>query len=98
MQAIQSLYTTLNSPPEVNKQNVYRGFWRIGIWEEESAIVEFGFPGPRFCRFNNMKWVELKKCIQTAELDEIVFVPTNSIQCKIVQRLLDLGYVVPDYF
>jgi glycosyltransferase involved in cell wall biosynthesis len=96
MQAIQSLYTTFGSPPQVIKNNVYRGFWRVGLYEDELAVVEFGFPGPRFCRFDRKNWEELKGCAQYRELGEIVFLPENLTQCKIIQKLVDLGYVVPD--
>jgi len=98
MQAIQSLYTTIPLPPEAEKNKVYRGFWRIGLWAEENAIVEFGFPGPRVFRLSPNEFSILKNCGFSTNLEEIAFQPKTVPQLILIQKLIDLGYVVPDEF
>ncbi|WP_366186483.1 glycosyltransferase [Flavobacterium ovatum] len=92
--AIQGLYTTYSSPQEIVKGNGYRGFWRIKLWEEEKAIVEFGFPGPRIKRYNETNWMYLRKSVNT--MDDPIFYPNNQKNIELVQELVQLGYLVPD--
>jgi len=98
MQAIQSIYTTYPTPPIVQKNKIYRGFWRISLWEQEGAVVEFGFPGPRIVRFNKNEFEALKNCYQNVGSDDGIFTPKNEKQKILIQKLIDLGYVVPDVF
>ncbi len=96
MQAIQGLYTTFPTPPRAEKNMVYRGFWRIALWQEERALVEFGFPGPRICRFQADEWRSLVSCVKLNGSVEPFLHPSTVDQLKPVQRLIDLGFVVPD--
>jgi glycosyltransferase involved in cell wall biosynthesis len=98
MQAIQSLYTSLPLPPEAEKNKIYRGFWRIGLWAEENAIVEFGFPGPRVFRLSPNDFLNLKECGFQTNLGEVAFLPKKASQLILIQKLIDLGYLVPDEF
>ena len=96
MQAIQALYTTCNSPPSVIKGKCYRGFWRIALWSEEKALVEFGFPGPRVMRYNQKQWASLLESVATLSNGEVEFYPKNTNTIEIIQKLVDFGYLVPD--
>ncbi|WP_271424762.1 glycosyltransferase [Aequorivita sinensis] len=96
MQAVQSIYTTIPLPPKVQIDNYYRGFWRIALWKEELAIVEFGFPGPRIKRYNKKDWDELLASSELENNSEVVFMPKNNIQIELLQNLVELGYLVPD--
>ncbi len=96
LKAIQGIYTTYPIPPRVEKDKCYRGFWRIAIWKEEKAIVEFGFPGPRIKRYNKTDWEFLIQSIKIIENTEPVFYPSDSKSIDLVKDLLELGYVVPD--
>lgn len=98
MQAIQSLYTSIPLPPEAELNMIYRGFWRISLWPEENALVEFGFPGPRVIRFNHQEFPDLQECRFPNNLGEVIFQPKNPSQLILIQKLIDLGYVVPDKF
>ncbi len=96
MQAIQSLYTTHNSPPIVRDGCCYRGFWRISLWKAEQAIVEFGFPGPRIKRFDSKQWDILTGSALVGKAGEVEFYPKGEAAKEILQHLVDLGYLVPD--
>lgn len=98
MQAIQSLYTSIALPPEAELHMSYSGFWRIALWPKENALVEFGFPGPRVIRFRHSEFLDLQECGLLSNLGEVIFQPKNSTQLILVQKLIDLGYVVPDKF
>lgn len=94
--AIQAIYTTYSAPPKVKKGKVYRGFWRIGLWEDEKAIVEFGFPGPRLKRYNSHDWNEIMLNVKLNNLNEPIFIPESYKCIEIVNELILLGYLVPD--
>lgn len=96
MQAIQGLYTTYARPPETVIGAHYRGFWRVGLWAEERALVEFGFPGMRAYRFGTADWRSLCSTASPEAGGEPVFKPTTPQQCRMLQPLIDLGYLVPD--
>lgn len=96
LKSIQSLYTTLPSSPPVMKGRVYRGFWRVSIWEEENAIVEFGFPGPRIKRFNKYDFEVLRSCVTKITKKEIEFKPNCNHSIRLIELLVELGYLVPD--
>jgi glycosyltransferase involved in cell wall biosynthesis len=98
LKAIQSFYTTLYQAPGVIQNRVYRGFWRIALWPEERALVEFGFPGPRVKRFDKKDWEALASSLGYAEMGEVVFSPVNEKAIPVIQELLELGYIVPDMF
>jgi glycosyltransferase involved in cell wall biosynthesis len=93
--AIQSLYTTFSKVPTSRVKNIYRGFWRIAIWNEEKAIVEFGFPGPRIKRYYENDWNLILNMIRF-ENNEITFYTSDKKAIPIIQELLYLGYLVPD--
>ena len=94
--AIQSIYTTIPQIPKAIKRKAYRGFWRIGIWEQEKAIVEFGFPGPRIKRFNDQEFTELMSIMQLLNRKEPVFYPSSPLSLALVEQLMELGFLVPD--
>ncbi len=96
MQAIQALYTNYKTPPSVEKNKCYRGFWRIDLWAQEKAIVEFGFPGPRIMRFNSQEWKTMSEICVNGKNNEIEFYPKDNSAIKTIQKLVDFGYLVPD--
>lgn len=95
--AIQSFYTTLPTSPIVKTNQHYRGFWRISLMHQERALVEFGFPGPRIKRFNATDWSLLIASLRIAEHNEIVFIPNRNNQTSVIQELVELGFLIPDY-
>jgi glycosyltransferase involved in cell wall biosynthesis len=98
LKAIQEIYTTLPEVPKAKKNITYRGFWRIGLWVEENAIVEFGFPGPRVFRLSPNEFWNLKECGFQTHLGEVAFLPKKASQLILIQKLIDLGCIVPDEF
>ena len=96
--AIQALYTTFDETPKVVQNNCYRGFWRVAIWKEEKALVEFGFPGPRVKRFNQKEWETLTACAVQENKEEVVFNPTSELEIELITTLVQLGYLIPDIF
>lgn len=96
LKAIQGIYTTLPIPPKVKKGDIYRGFWRVALWSEEKAIVEFGFPGPRIKRYKESDWIILLKTSTLQNLNEVVFMAKNGTEMLLIQDLVELGYLVPD--
>jgi hypothetical protein len=96
-QAIHGFYTTIDKAPVVEVGSRLRGFFRMGMWQEERAIVEFGFPGPRMKRYDRRSWGLLVSCITTGwKTGMMMMTPRNRAQVTIAQELVDLGYLVPD--
>ena len=98
LKAIQSIYTTYPDVPKAEINMNYRGFWRVSIFEQENAVVEFGFPGPRILRFNENEFCLLKSCTNYHSQNDVIFQPQKKEQLELIQKLIDLGYVVPDEF
>jgi len=98
LKAIQGIYTTYPVAPKAITGSTYRGFWRIAIWKEEKAVVEFGFPGPRIKRYSSAEWDLLMQCIKLGDNGEPVFYPDNLKALELVDELILLGYLVPDKF
>lgn len=96
LKSIQSLYTSFPSTPTVQRGEIYRGFWRIHVWEEESAVVEFGFPGPRVKKFDENDFELLKGCENRIDENNTELIPNCNESVKLIQLLLNLGYIVPD--
>jgi glycosyltransferase involved in cell wall biosynthesis len=96
LRAIQSLYTTVPNEPPIQLGQTYAGFWRIALFPAENALVEFGFPGPRMVRFSPQEWALLIASTHFDPFQEPVFVPTEPKAYDIVQRLVHLGYLVPE--
>jgi hypothetical protein len=96
IQAIQGIYTTAHEAPKVAAGARLRGFFRVALWNDERAIVEFGFPGPRFKRYESGNWRELTASLIQDETDDLVFCPRNGDQIRLSQELVELGYLVPD--
>ena len=71
------------------------GFWRVALWGAERALVEFGFPGPRRLRFNEGDWAVVAAASTAISGGEIEFRVQDTEFCKILQRAVDLGYLVP---
>ena len=94
--AIQSIYTTWPVPPKVCTGDLLRGFWRVSLWAEERAIVEFGFPGPRLLRYSNKNWEAITSSVSIGPHGDFMFRPVSAISTEALQRAVDLGYLVPD--
>ena len=94
--AIQSFYTTWASPPRLKIGVELHGFWRIGLLDYERAIIEFGFPGPRLLRFTETEWQAVCSSVQIFALGEIHFKIRDETSIKVLQRAVDLGYLVPN--
>lgn len=93
---VQGIYSALNMPPKVEKYTKWRGFFRLSIWEKETSLVEWGFPGPRVMRYSGKIWGFLRKCIYLTGAGDYIITPTNKNQIFQVQQLVDLGYLVSD--
>lgn len=93
--AIQGLYTTYPEPPGLRPGVRLHGFWRVALWPGERALVEFGFPGPRMLRFNEADWSHVVAAAKVLADGEIEFVLKDEESCRILQRGIDLGYLVP---
>jgi hypothetical protein len=88
----------MSAPPKVESNSKWQGFFRIGFWDREMALVELGYPGPRIRRYSEKSWNSLIKCVSQFKPDEYLVVPKDKKQIAIVQELVDLGYLVPkDY-
>lgn len=98
LKAIQSIYTTYPNIPQAKKNSTYRGFWRLSLLESENAVIEFGFPGPRVLRFNQTEFELLKSCTTFLSNNDILFKPKDDKQLIVIQKILELGYLVPDDF
>ena len=98
LKAIQGIYTTYAVAPKAIVGSTYRGFWRIAIWNEEKAVVEFGFPGPRIKRYPTAEWDLLTQSIKLGDNGEPVFYTDNLKALELVDELIELGYLVPDRF
>jgi hypothetical protein len=90
------MYTTHNKAPLVKPNERLRGFFRVGAWKEERAIIEFGFPGPRIKRYNIKDWQLLRSCIFSDKTNDITVSPRTVEQVRLVQELVELGYLVND--
>jgi glycosyltransferase involved in cell wall biosynthesis len=96
IQAIQGLYTTFPEAPGVASGTRYRGFFRVALWPEERAVVEFGFPGPRLRRYEPGPWREIAAAAARDETGDTVFVPGDANQVRLIRELVELGYLVSD--
>ena len=94
--AIQGLYTTYPNTPKLRPGYRLHGFWRVRLWEEEKALVEFGFPGPRILRFEKDDWGLVKAASSKLAKDETSFHPRDEKTCAALQLAVDMGYLVPD--
>ena len=96
LHAIQSIYTTWPVPPRVCAGVLLRGFWRVSLWPEERAIVEFGFPGPRLLRHDQESWEAIISSASIGPLGDVELRPVSTRSIEVLQRAVDLGYLVPD--
>lgn len=94
---IYGLYSAENMPPKVVSQTSWRGFFRVAPWKEEQCLVEFGFPGPRLKRYQDKAWETLMACARDAGQNDYVFLPEGLQQVRLVQKLVNYGYLVPDF-
>jgi glycosyltransferase involved in cell wall biosynthesis len=97
-QAVQGFYTTIDRTPKVKKGQRFRGFFRLAAWKEEQALVEFGFPGPRIKRYRNQEWQALISCLKLEKPAEVTFAPRKKEEIALAQELVDLGYLVSDFY
>lgn len=97
MHGIQAMYTTWPVPPEIRIGDTLRGFWRVSLWPQERALVEFGFPGPRLLRFPPEDWDLVMRSCPTPSVDDAEFRPESPEQARLLQRAVDFGYLVPDH-
>jgi hypothetical protein len=95
-QAVQGFYTTFDKAPTVQPGDTLRGFFRVAAWQEEQAIVEVGFPGPRVKHYSDKDWRTLAACLQNDKPGDLVWRPRSLDQIRLAQELVDLGYLVPD--
>ena len=96
LSTIQGFYTTVDKPPLIEAGSVLRGFSRLALWQEEKALVELGFPGPRVKRYGDKDWHDLLACIEIQPDQEIILCPRTVDQLRLVRELVELGYLVPD--
>jgi hypothetical protein len=95
LSTIQGFYTTTDKPPCIKAGDHLRGFFRLALWQEEKALVELGFPGPRCKRYRNEDWRDLTAGANT-DGNDMVFCPHNQNSVRLAQELVDLGYLVLD--
>jgi hypothetical protein len=96
LRAIQGFHTTFSRAPRIDRSSVTRGFWRVALWREERALVEFGFPGPRIKRFSEREWKLLANATLSNPLYEPAFQSVSNESVELLQELVELGYLVPD--
>ncbi len=94
--AIQALYTTRPAAPVLKPGVRLHGFWRVAPWEQERALVEFGFPGPRFLRFSEHDWRILLASAVPMGAGDFAFEIREAAAAEVFQRTVELGYLVPD--
>lgn len=94
--AIQSLYTTLPTAPVLKPGLRLHGFWRVAPWEQERALVEFGFPGPRLLRFSEDDWQKVVAGAVPTSVGDFAFEVKDTGAVEVFQRAVELGYLVPD--
>lgn len=90
------MYTTWPLPPRVRAGVLLRGFWRVSLWTEERAIVEFGFPGPRLLRHDHEAWEGIISSAAIVPLGDVEFRPVSTSSAEVLQRAVDLGCLIPD--
>jgi hypothetical protein len=95
LQAIQGLYTTWPHPPRLRPGVHLHGFWRVGLWRDERALVEFGFPGPRVFRFTATDWKVVQAAARPFGKGDYAFDISNTAAAEALQPAVDLGYLVP---
>jgi glycosyltransferase involved in cell wall biosynthesis len=93
---IQALYTTWPCAPRLKPGIRLHGFWRVTPWQQERALVEFGFPGPRILRFTESDWRIVVAGTIRHKAGNFSFEITNTSAVKVFQHAVDLGYLVPD--
>jgi len=93
---VQGIYSAKTTPPIVERDTKWRGFFRIAMWEKERALVEFGFPGPRIKHYPEKLWNSLKRCCRLTESGDYIITPLDRLGISLVQELVDLGYLVSD--
>lgn len=100
LQAVQAMHTTFQHTPPIDMSMRLRGFWRVALWEQEQAIVEFGFPGPRIKRYSEAAWRILRSSasLRQGMASELEFRSSNTESTRLLQELVELGYIVPDEF
>lgn len=89
-------YTTYSETIKAEIGYSYRGFWRVKLWYSEKALIEFGFPGLRIKKFTSEEFSTIKEMSKTFGNDETVFYPSNYKQLKLIQQLIDIGFLVAD--
>lgn len=94
--AIQALYTTWPAAPTLRPRVRLHGFWRVVPWEEERALVEFGFPGPRFLRFSESDWRIVAAAGIPLGAGDFAFEIRDAIAATVFQRAVEFGYLVPE--
>jgi hypothetical protein len=94
--AIQGMYTTWPSPPRLRSGARLHGFWRVALWDQERALVEFGFPGPRVLRFSETAWRLVCGSARQGVRGEVAFEVRDSEDAGVLQKAVDFGILVPD--
>jgi glycosyltransferase involved in cell wall biosynthesis len=94
---IYGLYSAANMPPKVSAETAWRGFFRVAPWKEEQGLFEFGFPGPRVKRYQHRAWETLMACGRDIGGNDYLFLPESLPQVRLVQELVNYGYLVPDF-
>ncbi|MBN1794902.1 MAG: glycosyltransferase family 4 protein [Candidatus Omnitrophica bacterium] len=94
---VQGLYSSATAPPVAAKDSKWRGFFRIGLWEKERAVVEFSFPAWRFRKYTATEWSSLTGCLIQEKGGDSIFMPRGKKQLSLVQGLIDAGYLVSDF-
>jgi hypothetical protein len=94
--AIQALYTTWPAAPVPRPGVRLHGFWRVAPWEQERALVEFGFPGPRVLRFSESEWRTLAAAAIPLGAGDFAFEIRDAVAAEVFQRAVEFGYLVPD--
>lgn len=82
-------------PPEVDMTRAWEGFFRLKIWNEETRLVEFGFPGLRSKRYTAEDWLHINQCYALPAQAGPYFRPRVSYDCALLRDLVQAGYLVP---
>ena len=93
---MQGVFSICENAPRVTKGSIWRGFSRISLCKEEKAVVDFSFPGPRMRYYRQSRWRNLLGCCHQTPASDWVFIPSNKEQIRMIEELVEYGYLVPD--
>lgn len=93
--AVQGLYTTVPSRPEVVDGSAWGGFFPVTLDPDRRALMEDGYPGPRVWPLEAEAWDALQASIDRSTSSLRLLTRTPRARA-IVEPLVAAGFLVPD--